>query len=81
MPTYDYRCTQCEHTFERVLKIAEMNFPVCKPCPECGDDTVEKYITGNGGFNADVLPKIDGGFSEVIEKIKAAHPHNAIPDY
>lgn len=35
MPTYDYKCTACEHTFTKMLKIAEMNAPMAEPCPEC----------------------------------------------
>ncbi len=35
MPTYVYRCSQCEATFERVESMSE--HAVAKPhCPECG---------------------------------------------
>jgi putative FmdB family regulatory protein len=33
MPTYGYRCTSCEHTFERFQKISDT--PVAE-CEECG---------------------------------------------
>jgi putative FmdB family regulatory protein len=33
MPTYDYECTACEHTFELFQSISE---PVKRKCPECG---------------------------------------------
>jgi len=33
MPTYDYECDACEHTFELFQTISE---PVKKKCPECG---------------------------------------------
>jgi putative FmdB family regulatory protein len=32
MPTYDYECEACGHTFELFQKISE---PVKKKCPEC----------------------------------------------
>ncbi|MGI9509554.1 MAG: FmdB family zinc ribbon protein [Geminicoccaceae bacterium] len=39
MPTYAYRCTKCEATFERVESISE--HVVAKPhCPECDSDEV-----------------------------------------
>jgi putative FmdB family regulatory protein len=33
MPTYDYKCDNCGHTFERFQK---MSNPLLKKCPECG---------------------------------------------
>ena len=33
MPTYDYECDACDHTFELFQQISE---PVKKKCPECG---------------------------------------------
>ena len=33
MPTYDYECDACGHTFELFQSISE---PVKKKCPECG---------------------------------------------
>ncbi len=33
MPTYDYECDACQHTFELFQNI---NDPVKKKCPECG---------------------------------------------
>lgn len=34
MPTYDYECDACGHTFELFQSITE---PVQKKCPECGE--------------------------------------------
>jgi putative FmdB family regulatory protein len=33
MPTYDYQCDACGHTFELFQSISE---PVQKKCPQCG---------------------------------------------
>ncbi len=33
MPTYDYECDACKHTFELFQSISE---PLKKKCPECG---------------------------------------------
>jgi putative FmdB family regulatory protein len=34
MPTYDYKCEKCEHTFEEDLKIADRKIPTESPCVE-----------------------------------------------
>ena len=34
MPTYDYRCEKCGHTFEEALKIADRNAPTESPCTQ-----------------------------------------------
>ena len=34
MPTYDYQCIECGHTFEEILKIADRNVPCETPCKQ-----------------------------------------------
>ena len=34
MPTYDYQCSECGHTFEETLKIADRNVPCETPCQQ-----------------------------------------------
>jgi len=45
MPTYDYECDACGHTFEKFQSIKAR--PVRK-CPECGKTSVRRLI-GSGG--------------------------------
>src|SRR5215467_653686 len=46
MPTYEYRCDACGHTFERFQSITAD--PI-KRCPECGKSKVRRLIgTGAG---------------------------------
>lgn len=45
MPTYDYRCSACRHTFERFQSIKAK--PLRK-CPACGKPALERLI-GTGG--------------------------------
>ncbi len=45
MPTYEYRCRNCQFRFERFLKITED--PVVK-CPKCGG-VAERLISAGGG--------------------------------
>jgi len=46
MPTYDYECTACGHTFEKFQSITA---PAVKKCPSCGKLKVKRLIgTGAG---------------------------------
>jgi len=46
MPTYDYRCTSCEHEFEA---FQSMTAKPLKKCPECEKNALERLIgTGAG---------------------------------
>ena len=42
MPYYDYKCKECDHTWEEQRTIGLRNVPVCNRCPEC--DTSESII-------------------------------------
>lgn len=53
MPTYDYRCGNCEHEFELFQKMSDA--PKRK-CPKCGKNTLERLI----GTGAAVLFKGSG---------------------
>jgi putative FmdB family regulatory protein len=44
MPTYDYECTKCGHTFEKFQNITAKPL---KTCPECGEAV--KRLMGTGG--------------------------------
>lgn len=46
MPTYEYECRACGHSFERTQSMSEA--PV-KDCPECGKD-VRRVINGGAGI-------------------------------
>ena len=54
MPTYDYRCTNCRHTWEM---LQPMSAKPVKICPACGQKTAERLI----GMGAAVVFK-GGGF-------------------
>jgi len=46
MPTYEYKCENCEHHFEKFQSITA---PALKKCPECGKNTLKRLIgTGAG---------------------------------
>ena len=45
MPTYEYECKSCSHTFE---VFQSMKDPPLDACPECGAQ-VRRLINGGGG--------------------------------
>ena len=47
MPTYEYRCRACGHTFERFQKMSDD--PV-RTCPDCGEEAAERLISSGGGL-------------------------------
>ena len=56
MPTYDYKCKKCDHTWEAFQSIKAE--PI-KKCPMCGKNQAQRLISGGGG----ILFK-GGGFYE-----------------
>ncbi|MSR57461.1 MAG: zinc ribbon domain-containing protein [Planctomycetaceae bacterium] len=47
MPTYDYRCKACDHTWEEFKSIMA---PPTKKCPECGKKKAERQIGPGAGL-------------------------------
>ncbi|GDX98948.1 hypothetical protein LBMAG48_13520 [Phycisphaerae bacterium] len=45
MPTYDYRCTACGHTFEQFQSMKDKSL---RTCPKCKKPKLERLI-GTGG--------------------------------
>jgi putative FmdB family regulatory protein len=46
MPTYEYKCTECEYKFE---EFQSMKAEAISVCPECSGKT-ERLISGGAGF-------------------------------
>ncbi len=46
MPTYEYKCRDCAHAFERFQGINE---PPIQVCPEC-EGRVQRLISSGGGL-------------------------------
>ena len=47
MPTYDYRCKACGHTFDEFQMMSD---PVLRKCPKCGKLKLARLIGGGAGF-------------------------------
>jgi putative FmdB family regulatory protein len=47
MPTYDYKCNACGHTFEELQSFSE---PPLTKCPECKKNKLERLFGGGGAI-------------------------------
>lgn len=62
MPTYDYQCNACDHTFELFQSIKD---PVKRKCPECGKNKLRRLFgtgaaiifKGSGFYQTDYRSK------------------------
>jgi putative FmdB family regulatory protein len=69
MPTYEYQCKTCSHTFE---VFQSMSDPPLKNCPECGSEVRRLIFGGSGvifkGSGFYVTDKSKGGKAAVPKK-------------
>jgi putative FmdB family regulatory protein len=47
MPTYDYRCNACGHTFDELQTFSE---PPLTKCPKCKKNKLERLFGGGGAI-------------------------------
>lgn len=47
MPTYEYRCKKCEHTWEEFQSIKAKP---SRKCPDCGELKAERMISAGAGI-------------------------------
>ena len=82
MPTYDYKCEKCDHTFEESLKIVDRRAPTESPCSECGGE-VKQIIVSASGFAYDNIrtkhsKKVPGWYTDKIKDMKRNIPGNTL---
>lgn len=86
MPTYDYTCSECNHTFERITRIDSRLDAEAEPCPSCGKTSCV-VLTLNAPslvspFRIEGLVKPKGDFKERMQQIKKLSGRkNTIKDY
>jgi putative FmdB family regulatory protein len=47
MPSYDYECNACGHSFEAFQSMSD---DPLKTCPECNEKSLRRLITGGSGI-------------------------------
>ena len=74
MPTYEYKCKECEHSFEVFQSIKDDPLSVC---PECGG-SVRRILSGGAGviFKGQGFYVTDKGKSQAKGAPGDAKPHD-----
>jgi len=75
MPTYEYRCRACDHTFEIVQRMSDDTLTIC---PECGGELRKVFappvitFKGSGFYATDHGKKSKAGGEKTGEKPAAS---------
>jgi len=82
---YEYTCGNCDHIWERQLKLSEYKTPIDSPCPSCEESgNISQYF---GGMPVHIdshklgIKKPDAGFREVMAKIHEKSPGSELKNY
>ena len=78
MPTYDYICEKCGHTFEDIQMIANRDKPCDSPCPKCEALNIRRDFVGAPVYGQGIDFKAPTEFNDVMKKISQGHPDNTI---
>ena len=92
MPTYDYKCENCGHTFEEDLKIVDRKIPTESPCeqivlgqiqasPNCGGKVSQVLAAPYFGYDnikTKFSKKVTGWHSDQMKDMKRNIPGNKL---
>ena len=94
MPTYDYKCEKCGHTFEEDLKIADRKIPTESPCeqrvlgliqasPICGGEVTQVMAAPYFGYDNihtrhSTKNKEPGWFKDKMTDLKKDNPGHSM---
>ena len=86
MPTYDYKCEECEYEFEEMLLISKRDEPTKEPCKECGGEIKQVMYAPYFGYDNiktrhSQNNKEPSWFKERMSEIKKSKrvPNNTMP--
>ena len=70
MPTYEFRCDDCDVLFEEYLSISNRDKPLKCPCPKCSSMGVKRAFESfpTVGYDTNLKPSRD--FKELIDTVK-----------
>lgn len=80
MPSYSFKCSDCEEIFDVHCKLSER---LEQECPKCKSKKYETHHTGRHSLIDPVrlgVRKADGGFNEVLSKIASANYKSNLTD-
>jgi putative FmdB family regulatory protein len=76
MPTYNFKCNECEQEFEVLCRISERNN---QSCPGCQAQNYQPHFTTPVAMGDPVrlgVRTTDNGFKEVLSRIGKANPRS-----
>jgi putative FmdB family regulatory protein len=83
MPIYDFACSACGHSFERLQKLSDADPTVC---PDCGKASVSRQVTapsfrlaGSGWYETDFKKDGDKKKNLADTKVSADKPAAPVP--
>lgn len=85
MPTYCFQCEACDHYFETIRKIAEMDEPLSEKCTKCGE--VKNKRVHMGSTHAFMRPeqlgrvKAPEDFRNWLSAVKKVNKGSTIRDH
>lgn len=72
MPTYEYKCFACDHTFEQFQSVSNRKAPTKEACPHCSLKKVQQVVLSVPGAAIDTSHRIDGkatgAFKDIMQK-------------
>lgn len=83
MPIYEYTCRECQHTFDRFMKIDNRKIPESEPCPNCKKEgSVYQGVSAvpMGDPVRLGITRPDNGFHDVLRRIHERNPGSNIKD-
>jgi putative FmdB family regulatory protein len=80
MPTYSYHCKDCDTSFDKLLKLADIETP--QACPKCATPT-ERHIGGAPGFGDPMRMgrmQPSDAFKDLLRNVHAKTPGSVLKD-
>lgn len=80
MPTYQYKCSECENSFEEIYRVADRNIPVGSVCSKCGTGEISLYparmsiVSMQGSWRSHT----SDGWKDRLKEISRNNPGNSL---
>ena len=80
MPTYQYKCNECDNTFEEVHRIADRNIPVDTLCEICGQGNIElvPQLLTTISMRGSWRQHTSDGWKDRLKEISRNNPGNSL---
>ena len=84
MPTYQYKCNECENEFEEIHRIADREVPVDKLCGICGRGKIQlipQIPSVMYSLRDSPRRHTSDGFKDRMKEIQRNHPGGNLGEY